>query len=262
MMSHSDNESHRICNYYVDEAGDGTLFNKRGKVIIGTEGCSHYFIIGFLDIPNPQDLSLKIKALHDELLADPYFKNIPSMQPQNRKTALALHAKDDIPEVRREVFKFLVSYKELKFSAVVKSKKAVLQNVQKRQQADASYRYRPDDLYDLLIERMFKNRLGKADEYRICFAKRGHSDRTKALEKALNSLKRHHAPKMMLDMSASAEKHCLQAADYFLWALQRFYEKREDRYIQYLWPRFQQVIDIDDTRKKNMACTIHKKSRL
>lgn len=205
---------------------------------------------------------LKIKSLHDELLADPYFKNIPSMQPQNRKTALALHAKDDIPEVRCEVFKFLVGYKELKFSAVVKSKKAVLQNVQKHQQADASYRYRPNDLYDLLIERMFKNRLGKADEYRICFAKRGHSDSTKALEKALNSLKRHHAPKMTLKMSASAKNHCLQAVDYFLWALQRVYEKREDRYIQYLWPRFQQVIDIDDTRKKKYGVYYSQKKPL
>ena len=41
----------------------------------------------------------------------------------------------------------------------------------------------------------------------------------------------------------------LQAADYFLWALQRLYERHEDRYVEYLWPRFRLVMDIDDTRE-------------
>ena len=40
-----------ICHYYVDEAGDGTLFNARGKVIIGEEGCSRYFMLGILEVP-------------------------------------------------------------------------------------------------------------------------------------------------------------------------------------------------------------------
>ena len=41
---------------------------------------------------------------------------------------------------------------------------------------------------------------------------------------------------------------CLQAADYFLWALQRLYERGEDRYLGVLWDRFRLVVDIDDTR--------------
>ena len=41
----------------------------------------------------------------------------------------------------------------------------------------------------------------------------------------------------------------LQAADYFLWALQRFYERREDRYIEFLWPACHLVHDLDDTRQ-------------
>ena len=30
--------------YFVDEAGDGNLFDAKGQAIIGTEGCSRYFI--------------------------------------------------------------------------------------------------------------------------------------------------------------------------------------------------------------------------
>ena len=48
--------------------------------------------------------------------------------------------------------------------------------------------------------------------------------------------------------SSPAEVVCLQAVDYFLWALQRFYEKDEDRFLSLIWPKTKLVIDVDDTR--------------
>ncbi|MGH9421525.1 MAG: DUF3800 domain-containing protein, partial [Thermoanaerobaculia bacterium] len=42
----------------------------------------------------------------------------------------------------------------------------------------------------------------------------------------------------------------LQAIDYFLWALQRFYERREDRYFAPLAAHYRVVMDLDDTRRK------------
>lgn len=39
----------------------------------------------------------------------------------------------------------------------------------------------------------------------------------------------------------------LQAAAYFLWALQRLYERGEDRYLGVLWSWFSLVVDVDDT---------------
>ena len=41
----------------------------------------------------------------------------------------------------------------------------------------------------------------------------------------------------------------LQVVDYFLWALQRLYERREDRYIVLLWPSVSVVYDLDDRRE-------------
>ncbi|NOG99236.1 MAG: hypothetical protein HND52_14865 [Ignavibacteriae bacterium] len=37
-------------NYFVDEAGDLTLFNKRGKIILGSEGVSNFFMLGVAEI--------------------------------------------------------------------------------------------------------------------------------------------------------------------------------------------------------------------
>lgn len=248
-----------ICNYFVDEAGDGTLFNRRGKVIIGTEGCSNYFMMGLLEIPNPDQLSTEFSVLRQELLSDPYFKKVPSMQPGNKKTAISFHAKDDIPEVRRSVFNLLRKQTGLRFFAVVKDKHKVLEYIQNRQERETSYRYHPNELYDFLVRRLFKGKLHKADGYNICFAKRGNSKRTKALKDALEIARSRSLARgkvaakglMNVTMQNSTQQAGLQAVDYFLWTLQRFYERREDRYLEYLWGSFRLIIDSDDTRKAN-----------
>jgi len=72
----------QVCHYFVDEAGDGTLFSAKGQIIIGTEGCSRYFILGVLEVSNPEDLNRDIESFRKKLLDDPYFKKVPSMQPE------------------------------------------------------------------------------------------------------------------------------------------------------------------------------------
>ena len=101
-MTMSNRASSSIRHYFVDEAGDGFLFDEAGRVRVGTPGCSHYFILGVLDVPNPTSLAHDLEQLRLGLLGDPYFKKVPSMQPEQKKTALAFHAKNDVPEVRRE----------------------------------------------------------------------------------------------------------------------------------------------------------------
>ena len=50
-MSDLDNRAPSTRHYFVDEAGDGTLFDGKGRVLIGSEGCSRFFILGLVDIP-------------------------------------------------------------------------------------------------------------------------------------------------------------------------------------------------------------------
>ena len=37
----------------------------------------------------------------------------------------------------------------------------------------------------------------------------------------------------------------MQAVDYYLWALQRFYERGEARYLNFVWPQTLEVLDLD-----------------
>ncbi len=241
-------------DYFVDEAGDPALFNRKGHVIVGTEGCSKYFMLGKLDIEDPGALSNEMEALRNELLRDPYFKNVPSMQPEARKTARAFHAKDDLPEVRHAVFKLLTSKKgEIRFYAVVRDKRELVSYVHQRNERDAKYRYTENEAYDTLVSELFRKFRFSADVMRIRFARRGAKDRTRALERALEEANREFQRSYgfpndvettiaCLDSAA----HCgLQAVDYYLWALQRFYERDEERYIDLIWPQVGEVHDLD-----------------
>jgi len=82
-----------VNNYYVDEAGDLTLFNRRGHVIVGREGVSKVFMVGVAYLPDPRLAYLKLEKLRTDLLTDTYFRNVPSMQPKNEKTAVTFMQK-------------------------------------------------------------------------------------------------------------------------------------------------------------------------
>jgi hypothetical protein len=178
------------------------------------------------------------------------------MQLKANKTAVLFHAKDDLPEVRREVFRVLMKH-EVRFFAIVRDKSKVLEYIRKRNEVDNTYRYKTNELYDYLIRQLFHDRLHQHDAYKINFAKRGKADRTQALKQAIELARQRFAEKWSMASSASIQVLAgdskkfagLQAADYFLWALQRFYERGEDRYLEYLWPSFRLVRDIDDMRK-------------
>lgn len=251
------NSSGDTRHYFVDEGGDGTLFASKGRVIIGTPGCSRFFMLGLLDVLDPVALQISMDNLRAQLLNDTYFRNVPSMQPAGGKTAQAFHAKDDLPEIRREVFNLLRGLDGLRFFAVVTDKLSVLDFVRQQNKRKPSYRYNPNELYDYLTRRLFKDRLHQDGSYEIMFSKRGKSDRTAALQNALEAARLRFAEQWNVTSNAplhvtagTPQTHAgLQAVDYFTWALQRLYESGEDRYVEYLWSSFHLVQDIDDQRK-------------
>jgi len=123
MTNSSSQDSKDVLYYFVDEAGDPKLFGRRDEVVVGNDGVSKYFMLGKLDVADPAALHEDLEALRVELLTDPYFKDVPSLQPERRKTALAFHAKNDLPEVRRAVYKVLLKpAHELEFSVVIRDK--------------------------------------------------------------------------------------------------------------------------------------------
>lgn len=250
---------------FVDEAGDSTLFANRRRSIVGAHGCSRYFIIGKLEVDDPAGLSHRMTELRRELLAHPYFQGVPSFDPARKKTSVMFHAKDDLPEVRYQVFDLLVREGDnLRFHAVVSDKEAVLKTVRGRNASDPGYHYHHNELYDRLMRLLFGKFHRLADDYEVCVARRGNRDRNEALRNAIDHAERDFEATFgfgrggqdawKIRVSTPRNDVCLQAADYFLWAIQRLYEPRtdasgnslrEERFVKLLWPQIGEIHDLN-----------------
>jgi hypothetical protein len=252
-------EEEFVCrHFFVDEAGDLTFFRKK-KIIVGEEGCSNFFMVGAAEIVNPEEVRQKLTQLREDLLADVYFRGVPSMQPEANKTAVFFHAKNDLPEVRREVFKVLLTC-NVKVTVAIRRKQAMAEHFQKEFR-EKGKKFSDNQIYDDLISRIFKDRLHNADECRITFARLGKSERREALFSALEKAKKKFERKVKaktvefapleIQSAYPSEVIGLQVIDYYLWVLQRMFEKGEDRFFQMFCSHFKLIMDIDDRRRKN-----------
>lgn len=262
-------EAASALHFFVDEAGDPALFSAKGRILVGEEGCSQTFILGKLDVADPMALDAALEQLRADLLADPYFRRVPSMQLERRKTACAFHAKDDVAEVRREVYKLLCDF-DVRFYGVVRRKEALVAYVQQRNEREPAYRYRGDELYDTLVEELFRRYHPLTDQLNICFAKRGNKSRTHAfrtaIERAEARFEMEYGVRRSADVSILAstppQSAGLQAVDYCLWALQRHYERGEDRYIELIWDKVVEIEDMDRVEGGRKGVVYNKKRPL
>jgi hypothetical protein len=176
-----------------------------------------------------------------------------------------LSAFENYATVRIKVFDLLRSFgSATHFHAVVCDKQSVLKEEQMKRVETPSYRYNPDHLYDRLTRSLFSKFHQVADRYQLWIAKRGTKDRNTALLQALENAEgdfertfgfsRGGIAAWTLSISNPKTTVCLQAVDYFLWALQRFYEPqvhpttgeltRQDRFLNALWRQVAEIHDL------------------
>lgn len=244
-----------VHHFFVDEAGDLTLFDRRKRLVLGQEGVSHTFIVGAALVEDPSGVSARLEALRARLAADPLLAGAPSMKPDAGRTAVAFHANKDLPEVRMEVFRQLMQERVRVFAAV-RRKHALVHELQRARRAGHAKRDL-EQVYDALTALVFKDRLHLADENRIVFARRGQADKSAALRDAIAAAKRRFERRWQKGIdrpthvaSAYPREHVgLQVVDYFLWALQRLIERGESRFFEAVRPSFALIVDVDDTRR-------------
>lgn len=253
---------HASQHYFVDESGDPTLFDSKGRCIVGQEGTSRVFILGAARVGNPVGLQADLTFLRMQLTADPYFRGVPSFDVSANKTALYFHAKDDLPEVRREVFRVLRDH-SIDVVAAIRRKATVAEFAAQRFRTIRK-KITADEIYDSLVEQVLRERLHLAEHSHVWFARRGKKERKDALSRVLERARTEFAaghreavlkrlggkePKTTIYSAHPSEAAGLQAIDYCLWALQRLLERGEGRYFEYVRDKFRAIWDIDDTRQ-------------
>ncbi|MBI3169455.1 MAG: DUF3800 domain-containing protein [Chloroflexi bacterium] len=230
--------------YFVDESGDPTFYDRHGNLIVGQEGCSPIFILGFVETNDPTSVRNALNNLHAQIAADEYLAGIPSL----KKTNNAFHAKDDVPEVRQMVFKLL---RTLDFKAqfvVARKKERIFRN---------SFHANETEFYDYLISLLFENVLHRYTENRIYISQRGTRVRQERLEHAvLRGVSQfeerwNHKVESKIEIfpHTAVGEPCLQVVDYMNWAVYRAFVKREMRYFKFIQDKVSLLVDRYDTTK-------------
>jgi hypothetical protein len=225
-------------HYFVDEAGDMTFFGKGHVSLIGTTGVSNHFMIGMVNFN--EDLTLirrKIKQLADEILADPYFKNIPSFE---RKLLYAkqfyFHATDDLPEVRMLFYKLIASL-DCTFEVVV-APKVSSRFVNKHNKKESVF-------YADLLSHLLENKLNQP--HIMTVARIGSTLKINHLQdgfqRAIKRLQQQEEgvfeTKFIIENQFA--EPLLNIADYFCWTVQRLIEKKENRFYKFIESKITRV---------------------
>ncbi len=216
--------------FFVDESGDPTFYNAKGKFIVGTEGCSPLLILGFVETQKPRDIRRAVLRAQQSITSDPYLVSVPSLA----KTAVAFHAKDDSPEVRYLFYKELKSLPFKSQFIVARKTEHVFRSVHNADE---------DQFYDDVISRLFQNVLHRFTHNHIVFSTRGSRARRRPLEDAIKKARIRFEEKYKVSADCTTfeiepqtpkGEPCLSVIDYMNWAVQRAYTRREMRYFDFI----------------------------
>jgi len=230
--------------FFVDESGDPTFYDESGNLIVGQEGCAPILLLGFVEMADPQPIRQAVLALQREVINDPYFQGFQSL----KRTAIAFHATDDLPEIRYRFYKLIASL-DIKVQFVVARKiERVFRN---------SFHARETEFYDHLVTILFENVLHRYTENHIYYAKRGSRERQGPLSEAIRlGLQRFenkwkHPVNTTFEIQAQTPKGepCLSIIDYMNWAVYRAFTRGEMRYFQTIEDKVSLLVDLYDTQK-------------
>ncbi len=68
--------------FFVDESGDPTFYDARGKCIVGRFGCSTVLVLGFIETQHPEPIRRAILDMQREIMNDSYLTRIAKVGSQ------------------------------------------------------------------------------------------------------------------------------------------------------------------------------------
>lgn len=236
--------------FFIDEAGDPTFYNRKGKLIVGTDGCSSHLILGFVRLYDPAPMREKIITLRQEVLQKPEFQRFRSIA----RTDTAFHAAKDAPPVRDLFFELIPT---LNFRAVL----VVSQKDEKffRKVCAAN----TDQYYDGLVSDLLRNSLHRYTNNHICIAARGSRMRQQPLEAAVRLARDRYQENFLVEarntqinvtVQTPTGEPCLTIIDYVAWAVQRAYVTGDMSYFDLVRDKVSLVRELAARKKTRYFC--------
>lgn len=240
------NSEHQKFHHFLDEAGDTTFFGQGKICILGNEGVSKYFILGKVHFNGKlQTIRNQITDLENEIETNAYYRIASVNRKISRAGKFYFHATDDIPEIRKLFFDLIKSV-DCAFEAVV-AKKDFLKFVKRNNGNDKEF-------YAELLSHLLHQKLEDNNcKHIFIISQRGNTTRLSNLENGLNKaieILKNNKPaaiqksQIVFDVMNPKHEPLLNLADYICWAVQRKYEKGEERFFNYIKEKIVNIIDI------------------
>jgi hypothetical protein len=235
---------------FLDEAGDTTFFGKGRVPILGQEGVSLCFGLGMVKFAAPVvEVRAQVENLCRAVETDDYVSRIPSVVKRLQSGGFFFHAKDDSPEVRERLFKW-IRETDCSLEMVVGRKIPAL-FARKHNGKDSEF-------YADLLSHLLKNKLKLGQRLVINVAERGKTTRNHVLELAMTKARERFAKKqdasaisseVVFNVQNPRTEPLLCVPDYLAWAVQRVFERGETRHYNFVRDRISLVVDLYDAEK-------------
>jgi len=232
---------------FLDEAGDTTFFGKGGVPMLGREGVSMSFGLGMVKFTgSAADARRQVEGLCKSVEYDEYVSCIPSVAKRIRSGGFYFHAKDDPPEVRERLFRWIKD-SQCSLEMVVGRKIPAL--------FARKHNGRDSEFYADLLSHLLKNKLRLGQRLVINVAERGNTTRNQVLELALTKARERFTKKQNLsdirsevvfNVQTPRTEPLLCVPDYLAWTVQRVFERGETRHYDFVKERISLVVDLYD----------------
>lgn len=171
-----------------------------------------------------------------------------------KSTSIAFHACKDVAEVQQEMFRLLPRLNATVQIAIRRKHEMFMESQELHARTGA--RLTPNMMYDDLVGPTLHGLIPRIKPTSVLFARRTNGDRIAALKKAVKEGLEYRLgtgdPTFMERMSVQAGQPSdaagLQVVDYYLWAVQRLFERGQPRYFITVAGAYHRIIDLDDKR--------------
>ncbi len=256
-------DSPETIHRFLDEFGDATFFGRGKAMIVGHEGVSLSFSLGMLKVNEDLDeLRRAVRELAEGVSGDPYLNTIQSVKKRMSTGGFYFHAKDDAPEVRERMFKWIKTVNLSLQACVARKEPARFRTKHNGDEAE---------FYADVLGHLIKDKLEMGKRLVLNIASRqnstGNKNLSRALEKATGHLLRRKAQatittKVIFNVTNPVQEPLLQVADYLCWTVQRVFERGETRHYDFLADKIVHVCDLYDPRHYEGGGNFYGRDRL
>ena len=243
---------------FLDEAGDATFYGKGRVPILGNPGVSHVFMLGMVRFD--KDLNAARNTIinaQNKVMQSRYYQKVPSVVKRVRKGGFYFHAKDDLPELRKEFFDMILKL-NCSFEAIVGEKDIQL--------FERKHNGKDSEFYADLLSHLIKNNLMEEGKLVLNIAELGNSTNVHNLNLALMKAQKRFTllnpadtptANVQFNIKKFKDEPLLSVVDYFCWAVQRVFEQGETRFYDYVSDRIISVVDLYNKKSGTNAALVY-----